>query len=108
MSQRFFCSLVHFSVFLLAFIWGASTACAAETQRFYLSGKGKDDPIKWDFFCAAGRNANQWSTIGVPSNWELQGFGNYTYGTEKHPTGWPAVQGRYKPQLYRARGLGEP
>ena len=76
-----------------------SSAFAAETETLYLSGKGKDDPVKWDFICSAGQHSGEggvWSTIGVPSNWELQGFGIYTYGTERYPQGWPKVQGKYK------------
>ena len=72
------------------------SALAAETEVQYLSGKGKDDGVAWDFFCTAGQNANKWSTIKVPSNWELQGFGTYTYGRDRFANGWPAVQGRYK------------
>jgi hypothetical protein len=68
-----------------------SAGWTAETETFCLSGKGKDDPVKWDFLCSAGQKANKWSTIGVPSNWELQGFGVYTYGR-----GGAKVQGRYK------------
>lgn len=33
--------------------------------------------------CTAGRNSGKWTKIPVPSNWEFQGFGNYTYGSEK-------------------------
>ena len=73
----------------------AVTVKAVETETLYLSGKGKDDPVKWDFMCSAGQNANRWSSIGVPSNWELQGFGIYTYGSDKLKP-WPKVQGRYK------------
>lgn len=40
----------------------------------YLSGK------KWDFKCTSGQNSGKWSKIDVPCNWELQGFGDYTYG----------------------------
>ncbi|HVT82102.1 MAG TPA: glycoside hydrolase family 2, partial [Phycisphaerae bacterium] len=72
-----------------------TAAHAAETETQYLSGKGKDDPVKWDFMCSAGMNSGKWSTIGVPSNWELQGFGNYTYGTAR-PNPWPKVTGNYK------------
>ena len=79
------------SVFLLA-----SIARAAETQTQYLSGLGKDDPVKWQFKCDKGQNANAWSTIGVPSNWELQGFGIYTYGRVPPAGGWPRVHGVYK------------
>ncbi len=78
-----------------AMLASALSGWAAETETFYLSGKCKDDPVKWDFMCSAGQKANQWSTIGVPSNWELQGFGVYTYGRDnKNP--WPKVQGHYK------------
>jgi hypothetical protein len=71
----------------------ALSGWAAETEILYLTGHGKDDPVKWDFMCSAGQNANKWSTIAVPSNWELQGFGIYTYGRENHNP-WPKVQGK--------------
>ncbi len=58
----------------------APAARAAETETQYLSGLGKDDPVQWEFMCDKGQNANKWSTIGVPSNWQLQGFGIYEYG----------------------------
>jgi hypothetical protein len=61
-----------------------------------LSGQGKDDPVQWDFMCDGGMNANKWSTIGVPSNWELQGFGVYEYGRPVPKDGWSKVQGKYK------------
>lgn len=51
-----------------------------ETEIQYLSGTGKDDMVDWEFFCSDGMNSGEWSTIGVPSCWELQGFGNYNYG----------------------------
>ena len=37
-------------------------------------------PLKWDFYCTEGRNSGKWKKIEVPSQWELQGFGEYTYG----------------------------
>ena len=74
----------------------ASVARAAETETQYLSGLGKDDPVKWEFMCDKGQNANKWSTIGVPSNWELQGFGIYTYGRVTPAGGWPRVHGIYR------------
>lgn len=49
-------------------------------QRLYLSGTGADDTRTWDFFCSAGQNAGKWRKIQVPSCWELQGYGEYTYG----------------------------
>ncbi|MBC7922953.1 MAG: glycoside hydrolase family 2 [Ferruginibacter sp.] len=56
---------------------------AQRTEIKYLSGTGKDDTVDWEFQCTAGRNSGRWTTIPVPSNWELQGFGNYDYGFGK-------------------------
>jgi len=49
-------------------------------QRYYLSGIDSDTPKQWDFYCSGGQNAGKWQEIAVPSCWELQGFGEYTYG----------------------------
>jgi len=49
----------------------------------YLSGTDKDHTIQWDFYCTGGRNGGRWTKIAVPSNWEQQGFGNYSYGLDK-------------------------
>ena len=78
--------------FLVALV-GCVAAFADETQIVYLSGHGKDDPVKWDFYCSGGCNSGTWTTIGVPSNWELQGFGNYNYGNEKKKAD---EQGKYR------------
>ncbi|MBC7888241.1 MAG: glycoside hydrolase family 2 [Ferruginibacter sp.] len=65
---------------------------AQQTIIQYLSGTDKDHTVKWDFMCSKGRNSGTWTTIPVPSNWEMQGFGNYVYGTDnKDPE-----QGFYK------------
>ncbi len=62
----------------------ASPATAGvQTERHYLSGKGSDSTIPWDFLVTGGRRANEWTKIPVPSNWELQGFGSYNYGHDK-------------------------
>lgn len=50
------------------------------TQIVYLSGKDAATPVEWEFFCTDGRNSGRWTTIPVPSNWELHGFGTYNYG----------------------------
>ena len=68
----------------------------AQTEVVYLSGKGNDDGVKWDFWCSAGQNAEKWGKIDVPSNWELQGYGIYSYGRDTNRNGWPKVQGKYK------------
>lgn len=60
-----------------------SSVRAQQTEQLYLSGTGNDDAVKWDFFCTAGMNSGKWTTIPVPSNWELQGFGKYDYGFAK-------------------------
>src|SRR6201993_3983480 len=67
-----------FSFLLLAF-----SSKAQETQRVYLSGTGSDHTVNWQFYCTAGMNSGKWTTIAVPSNWELQGFGKYNYGLDK-------------------------
>ncbi|WMI66284.1 glycoside hydrolase family 2 TIM barrel-domain containing protein [Aestuariibaculum sp. YM273] len=53
---------------------------AQETKKIYLSGKDFKHPVSWEFMCTDGHNSKTWSTINVPSNWELEGFGEYTYG----------------------------
>lgn len=60
-----------------------SVVHAQQTEQLYLSGTGNDHTVKWDFFCTAGMNSGKWSSIPVPSNWELQGFGKYDYGFAK-------------------------
>lgn len=70
------------------------------TERVYLSGRGCDDMVQWDFFCTDGANANKWTKIGVPSCWELQGFGTYQYGMRWYgkafPDGVANEKGMYK------------
>ncbi len=70
------------------------------TQRKYLSGTGSDDMVEWDFFCTDGNNSGKWTKIGVPSCWELQGFGTYQYGMRFYgkafPDGIANEQGKYK------------
>ena len=56
------------------------SALAQQTEVKYLSGTGPEDVVKWDFWCSAGMNSKKWSKITVPSCWEQQGFGGYTYG----------------------------
>ncbi|WP_317165830.1 glycoside hydrolase family 2 TIM barrel-domain containing protein [Spirosoma arboris] len=58
-------------------------AIAQQTEKRYLSGTGNDHTVPWQFYCTAGQNSGKWTTIPVPSNWELQGFGKYNYGFAK-------------------------
>ena len=87
---------------------------AQETERLYLSGHGCDDMVEWDFKCTDGRNSGKWTKIGVPSCWELQGFGTYQYGMRFYgkakPEGIADEKGFYKteftlPQEWQGRQI---
>lgn len=85
----------------LAMLVGLSAAAKSVlTERQYLSGKGCDDMVEWDFMVTDGNNSGKWSKIGVPSNWELQGFGTYQYGMKFYgkafPEGVADEKGHYK------------
>ena len=67
-----------FLVCMLSFLSLGASAQATETV--YLSGHDADQTVKWDFFCSKGNNSGKWRKIAVPSCWEQQGFGEYTYG----------------------------
>lgn len=88
-------------------LWGQTT------EKIMLSGSGLGDTVEWDFFCTDGANAKEWKKIGVPSNWELEGFGEYTYGRwyKKPDVKNPSMeQGHYKyeftlPQEYKDKQI---
>ena len=63
---------------LIAFFEGGifSTLNAQQTIVQYLSGTDKDHTVNWEFMCTGRRNSGNWTNIPVPSNWEMQGFGN--------------------------------
>lgn len=93
--KRFATYIVFFFVTLAAL-----AQSDVETQRMYLSGHGCDDMVKWDFLCTGGQNSGKWTKIGVPSCWELQGFGTYQYGMRfygiPNPEGIANEKGLYK------------
>jgi hypothetical protein len=60
----------------------AARGGAEETERLYLSGRGPADAVRWDFQVSGGRRAGAWSSLPVPSHWELHGFGTYRYGMD--------------------------
>lgn len=62
---------------LLLILTGIHNLFAQQTDIQYLSG------TTWQFYCTAGSRSGQWTTIPVPSCWELQGFGRYDYGFAK-------------------------
>lgn len=51
-----------------------------QTERKLLSGTGNDHTVAWEFMVDGGRRAGEWTTIPVPSQWEIEGFGTYNYG----------------------------
>ena len=71
--------MAFFSFFLLSTFF----LVAQQTEIKYLSGTGSENTVQWQFMCTGGMNANKWTTIAVPSCWELQGFGKYDYGLAK-------------------------
>ncbi len=83
------------SFFLLMFLTTcvASQLPAQQTIIQYLSGTDKDHTVQWNFMCTRGRNSGTWSTIPVPSCWEMQGFGTYNYYQDAVN---PEEQGFYK------------
>ncbi|MFA6676881.1 MAG: glycoside hydrolase family 2 TIM barrel-domain containing protein [Bacteroidales bacterium] len=74
-----FVAIIHSLVFPSLF-FGKDNSYG--TQKVYLSGKGCDDMEEWDFKCSEGMNSGFWTKIGVPSCWEMQGFGYYNYGQD--------------------------
>jgi hypothetical protein len=95
---------ILFSFWLLLAVLSVSAQNNVETQRQYLSGHGCDDMVNWQFYCTGGRNSGKWTTIGVPSCWELQGFGTYQYGMrfygKANPPGIADEKGLYKYEFY--------
>ncbi|MEN8835472.1 MAG: glycoside hydrolase family 2 TIM barrel-domain containing protein [Polaribacter sp.] len=49
----------------------------------FLSGEDASTAVNWEFKLDKGRNSGFWTTIPVPSNWEMEGFGYYLYGMDK-------------------------
>jgi hypothetical protein len=89
-TPRLFLSL---SLIGLLSVADVPVARAQETAVQYLSGTDKDHTVPWDFMVSGGQRAGEWTTIPVPSNWELQGFGTYNYGTERNKA---SEQGQYR------------
>lgn len=70
---------------LLFFLCTATQTQAQNTELQYLSGTDKDHTVAWEFFCSQGMNSGKWTTIGVPSLWDVNGFGGQNYGHDKEP-----------------------
>lgn len=66
-------------------ILAAAALANVDTERIYLSGRGCDDAVVWDFSFERTSSASPdasavRSSIPVPSCWETQGFGKLQYG----------------------------
>ncbi len=97
MKRHFLTALLNLAVMAM------QAQPSIETERQYLSGHGCDNMVEWDFQCTDGRNAGKWTKIGVPSCWELQGFGTYQYGMRFYgkatPEGIADEKGLYKTEF---------
>ncbi|WP_298369719.1 glycoside hydrolase family 2 TIM barrel-domain containing protein [uncultured Lutibacter sp.] len=88
-----------YTLLIVAFLFSNSEVVLAQNliETQYLSGTDKDNLVEWDFYCSDGMNSKEWAKIGVPSCWELQGFGNYNYGRDyKIPKEYHDEYGLYK------------
>jgi hypothetical protein len=54
---------------------------AQSTQIHYLCGTDKENPAQWDFLIDKGRKSGSWQKNNVPSCWEMEGFGEYSFGS---------------------------
>jgi beta-galactosidase/beta-glucuronidase len=81
---------------LLLFLFCFNFMQAQVTEIKYLSGKGSDDAVEWNFFCTKGYKSGSWNKIKVPSCWETEGYGTYNYGHDKNKA---YEQGLYKTQF---------
>lgn len=68
------------SIYALLWVTALSSLQAQETKTIMLSGPDFEHPVAWEFKVTDGQNSNKWGTINVPSQWELEGYGTYTYG----------------------------
>lgn len=86
------------NIITLSLLGCCAMAAAQNTEVQYLSGRDASATVEWKFFCSAGQNSGKWRKIAVPSCWEQQGFGEYTYGRwYKKPGGKPSTEtGRYR------------
>ncbi|WP_448520598.1 sugar-binding domain-containing protein [Rhodoflexus sp.] len=53
---------------------------AQTAQIHFLSGTDKENTSQWDFLIDKGRKSGTWQKINVPSCWEMEGFGNHSFG----------------------------
>src|SRR5688572_11730631 len=82
--------------FIAALLICSLSGFSQETNIRYLSGLDKDHTVNWELKVSGGRNAGVWKPIPVPSNWEMQGFGNYYYWSDWAKERAPDSIGNYR------------
>ena len=87
------------AIFIAGLLISSITSYSQKTDIQYLSGLDKDQTVDWDFKVSGGRNAGEWKTIPVPSNWEMQGFGTYHYWSDWVREHTPDSIGDYRYQF---------
>lgn len=93
--------------FLVFFILPGILTAGSNTEIQFLSGRGSDQTENWKFMVTAGRQANQWTEIPVPSCWEFHGFGTFNYGHDEEKG---SEQGKYRhsftvPELWNSKKI---
>ncbi len=68
------------AAFLALLMVSGLVAQNQQSEVVYLSGTDFEHPVQWDFKVSGGMKAGEWGKIDVPSQWETQGYGEYTYG----------------------------
>ncbi len=84
---------IQFYLLILLLLSTGSYLRGQQTEKIMLSGSSREDAKVWQFYCTAGRQSGQWTTIHVPSCWEQEGFGAYNYG---HDNDKASERGLYK------------
>lgn len=72
----------------------AAPAAGQATVRHYLSGRDVDSAVDWEFFCTEGRQSKVWTTLPVPSCWDVKGFGTLSFYKDNDKA--PVEQGQYR------------
>jgi hypothetical protein len=63
-------------ILIAIFVGGIFSTLNAQKLLCNISGTDKNHTVNWEFMCTGGRNSGNWTTIPLPSNWEMQGLGN--------------------------------
>jgi glycosyl hydrolase family 2/beta-galactosidase-like protein/beta galactosidase small subunit len=75
-SQRLF-------LVIFAYLFLTVYCFSQQTEQFYLSGTDKDHTVAWKFQCTTGAKSGKWTTIPVPSHWDVLGFGALNYKKDR-------------------------